>query len=1310
MAYVVKPMLYLADLYFTDGNENFRFQWTTKAFVAESANMPNDSEEEEYYQDLAKYNYRQEHLNDGSNKAVKFKVTIYDKKNKTEIASKIVNGFEAEFKLNDGEYLWDVVALDANGNEITRSEKAYFINPDFEDYDDLDADISYKDSSANHKIVDIDSIYGDVNTGINGCWICRKSVIGKINTGNKEAYFSVCGPGDCGDEEAWNMAQNGGYMYSVSNAFGGFNGEFLASKDCLITCGGIYEYENGKWNYKLFTEPWMCGSEAKAEKNYMFYDRTIYTWDTEQDKLVEVRTVENEIYFISDLYYLTEEGVFSIEKNEHILEYNVEYGENLIFNDMFFNVFVRDQYGNERDCLEIGEKGSVVVKYYFIDKETHDISSKEVVIWETAKSNIFVDSDEIFNSRIGNCICFNIQDESDYIDGWISANIVIHELSANGDIKTYKKTVTTAGDVEFSTNTKGQIKITCDTFDSSKDYVMAINPDFNMVIADDKNNWSDLKENGSSSEDGFKELGAITAPGVLVENETVCKGDEFDYYQFTLDSAAKLKFDIDSSDATKFVIYELVEKTVRGTTTYSLKALQTTTLAKAKGATNYTATSKDLLLGAGTYYIGVQSTNAAKGGNAEYNFKVSDDSFFYTEGNNYDDWTDLKENGAMGEVGNIGTIDPQNLTVESDWVGYGDVWDYKSFTLDSAAKLKFDIDSSDATKFVIYELVEKTVRDTTTYSLKALQTTTLAKAKGATNYTATSKDLLLGAGTYYIGVQSTNAAKGGNAEYNFKVSDDSFFYTRGDDGNNNWLYDKQDKVFNYLDNYTITNDESFLISGETAWVGFDDEYDYFKVSVESDMNVAFYVSATDAVKFSVYQVVNGRLITLKNITVKADNAITLSNLLLKSDGEYYIGIQSSNAAKGGNAEYTIEGTRFVKPLNMTLKGVAERTFDAWDDTYEDNCMWDDDYGDYIKEKMQKANALNFAVEGTEGHDIIRVKSGNISWVAGSISLGGGNDQIILAPSSGETKLEVRGDWNEWKDGIDLGVGNDTIIVDKNCDMELSNINFGDGDDKFILRDNADGIECYEVNFGDGDDKFIIGKISEEMWVSELDMGDGDDLIEIDSLTGYSVINKIDMGYGDDTLKVNDVQFYEEIVIDFGDGYDTLIMNGTLFTNTIINLEEVKGQGTFVFMEIPDDYTLEIFKEAGIDLVQAGLGFTTREKEVANNNRETATDLTLYNDVAFFWLESEAVASNKGEFGCADPVDWIKLDTRKLSREDEIEIQFGDSITCTLYDPKGKEIEICDTFYVLEDWTRGIYYLKFEVAEGSCGSFSISIDD
>ena len=664
----------------------------------------------------------------------------------------------------------------------------------------------------------------------------------------------------------------------------------------------------------------------------------------------------------------------------------------------------------------------------------------------------------------------------------------------------------------------------------------------------------------------------------------------------------------------------------------------------------------------------------------------------------------------MGEVGNIGTIDPQNLTVESDWVGYGDVWDYKSFTLDSAAKLKFDIDSSDATKFVIYELVEKTVRDTTTYSLKALQTTTLAKAKGATNYTATSKDLLLGAGTYYIGVQSTNAAKGGNAEYNFKVSDDSFFYTRGDDGNNNWLYDKQDKVFNYLDNYTITNDESFLISGETAWVGFDDEYDYFKVSVESDMNVAFYVSATDAVKFSVYQVVNGRLITLKNITVKADNAITLSNLLLKSDGEYYIGIQSSNAAKGGNAEYTIEGTRFVKPLNMTLKGVAERTFDAWDDTYEDNCMWDDDYGDYIKEKMQKANALNFAVEGTEGHDIIRVKSGNISWVAGSISLGGGNDQIILAPSSGETKLEVRGDWNEWKDGIDLGVGNDTIIVDKNCDMELSNINFGDGDDKFILRDNADGIECYEVNFGDGDDKFIIGKISEEMWVSELDMGDGDDLIEIDSLTGYSVINKIDMGYGDDTLKVNDVQFYEEIVIDFGDGYDTLIMNGTLFTNTIINLEEVKGQGTFVFMEIPDDYTLEIFKEAGIDLVQAGLGFTTREKEVANNNRETATDLTLYNDVAFFWLESEAVASNKGEFGCADPVDWIKLDTRKLSREDEIEIQFGDSITCTLYDPKGKEIEICDTFYVLEDWTRGIYYLKFEVAEGSCGSFSISIDD
>ena len=50
------------------------------------------------------------------------------------------------------------------------------------------------------------------------------------------------------------------------------------------------------------------------------------------------------------------------------------------------------------------------------------------------------------------------------------------------------------------------------------------------------------------------------------------------------------------------------------------------------------------------------------------------------------------------------------------------------------------------------------------------------KAKGAELYEAETKALLLEAGTYYVSMESTNAAKGGRAYYNVTVGDDSRFY------------------------------------------------------------------------------------------------------------------------------------------------------------------------------------------------------------------------------------------------------------------------------------------------------------------------------------------------------------------------------------------------------------------------------------------------------------------------------------------------------------------------------------------------------
>ena len=64
-----------------------------------------------------------------------------------------------------------------------------------------------------------------------------------------------------------------------------------------------------------------------------------------------------------------------------------------------------------------------------------------------------------------------------------------------------------------------------------------------------------------------------------------------------------------------------------------------------------------------------------------------------------------------------------------DWVGEGDAIDYRSFTLDYAVRVSFDLNATDATKFTIWKFDSKTKK------LKSLQATTLAKDTTNGNYT-----------------------------------------------------------------------------------------------------------------------------------------------------------------------------------------------------------------------------------------------------------------------------------------------------------------------------------------------------------------------------------------------------------------------------------------------------------------------------------------------------------------------------------------------------------------------------------------------
>ena len=74
---------------------------------------------------------------------------------------------------------------------------------------------------------------------------------------------------------------------------------------------------------------------------------------------------------------------------------------------------------------------------------------------------------------------------------------------------------------------------------------------------EDKNDWADMKIAGPDG--AVEKLVPISSPGNVIEAGKVSKDDVYDYYEFTLDCAAKLSFNVSSSDAVKFTIYSLVK-------------------------------------------------------------------------------------------------------------------------------------------------------------------------------------------------------------------------------------------------------------------------------------------------------------------------------------------------------------------------------------------------------------------------------------------------------------------------------------------------------------------------------------------------------------------------------------------------------------------------------------------------------------------------------------------------------------------------------------------------------------------------------
>ena len=1226
MDIMTKNMLTLADLYFTDGKGNFRFQWSNQALVNSQQREPQfDDDHYEYFQDLAKYEYVQEHLNDGSNNAVSYRVNIYNKKSGKLVATQTVNDFDAEFALGKGQYLWEVEALDVSGRVITKSEKAYFYSPDFDDYDN-EAKISYKDSSANHQIAEIETCYDSFSYSYGSMYV-RLAVIGKIISGDNEAYFSICGPAECGSETSWDLAEEGGYMYPVSNAFGGFPGEFFMTENCLLANSGIYVYENGQWNYKYFTQPEFDGSGS----DYIFVedDRTIYQYDVENNTLKTICTSPKDIYMVSGLYYATSDGIFSIEDSRQILSYNVKYGEHLLYDDLFFNIFAKDTSGQPMDVLENGEKGSVVVKYFFIDNENNEIIEQEQVLFKGRAWGDF-DTEEIFESRVGNCICFAMQDEN-FVSNTIT--VFVHEIQEDYSITRTTFSVA-SGDIEydctFTTDSNGKL-IFC----------------YNLGSGEDKKVFTDIEVNFDFQPPATGELPVIDKNGISF---TDIKGKNF-----TIDYSLN-----------NFASVLRIETEDKAFDTYGLPAGKYSIRISANDGEswqNYGMVISDNSTSPEKYI----SDTDGKLDVFFVNSKATWTYGYFAQHNGFiDGWTGTKEQISLNGKNKIadvfaGSEDDNILILTDDANGDALFIDdiYTGFGKDSSRLSEIKEIRAGAGDDIIDMTSQRYAYIGSEMTVRGGDGDDVIWANGSDN------DLFGDAGNdRIIGSAGFDVIAGGAGD-DIMVSgggDDIFTFCENwgndtveiTDNSNITLWFKSGDISKWNAEkriYRDGNNSVKIIGGKnsTITLKFGDEGGQYEDLLE---NGAFAESTDEKIFVSVLPD-NGDNGDNENPVpgggdIPAGNAQYFGTVILTGNYDNYTDKEMD--------DYFLRKA-VVNPLQTTAgNDIAIANRDTW--SYFEAGI---DFGAGDDKLIVSSASSNIYISGVwvngelnfgEGDNTLETSAMGCVISADNIYFGNGNNTVKIKYSEVESGKQVYDEYGEHifvaknSGKIIFGDGQNNVVIDGEGEFQGSLIQFGDGGNNVILQNGGcletesyyEGIENYEgwwdrieanggisrIVFGSGNDKIELAGVSEwgdkaEISTFELDMGGGDDSITLNqdsSIYLMSCVDKeynmyggnilmgegndtftlnagaycdiygtLDMGSGDDTMVIGYGAWWGlNGSINFGEGNDSLILDGELIINSewqIGDVENISGNGSLIMQYYATDEFIQKFEDAGI---------------------------------------------------------------------------------------------------------------------------------
>ena len=321
---------------------------------------------------------------------------------------------------------------------------------------------------------------------------------------------------------------------------------------------------------------------------------------------------------------------------------------------------------------------------------------------------------------------------------------------------------------------------------------------------------------------------------------------------------------------------------------------------------------KEVVLSKDTYTVRVTSTDKQKTADT-ITFEINGDVYYKADSND----------NSIGLVSNVtcysATVlsDPRTL-IANGWVGLGDAVSFRQINFAYDGKYTFTLNTTDQIKLSLVQVT------TDAKGQKKEKKVTSVTVNGKKKY---GKDVsfggvLLEKGTYFLQAEALKADKGTNADFSVKVSATSVFFVDGDDGTNNWLYDKNrglNKASLVVTNLSSETENVYLdledVSEEDYdnFVGYGDDTDFAKIKLADSAAVSFSLTATDATKFVIYSLTEKKgkytlkaLQTTKLSKSKGATEYTANTKALSlAAGEYYISMESTNAKKGGSAYYNV---------------------------------------------------------------------------------------------------------------------------------------------------------------------------------------------------------------------------------------------------------------------------------------------------------------------------------------------------------------------------------------------------------------------